>query len=554
VGELKVFGAIADSFVAEGVDLVFSLMGDSNMMFHDDLVRRHGVHVVNARHENAAVAMADGFARATGKVGVATVTCGPGLTQIMTSLTAASRMRVPLVIFVGDSPSQDLWNPQHLDFGANILPTGAIHIPIRSAERIAQTVQLAFIKAAQYRLPVVISIPYDLQDKIAPLNFSPLLPMSRDLSRGIVFPSQAQIMEAAELLTTAKRPVIVAGLGAVLSDARDPIMRLAERTGALLATSLKAKEWFEGESWNIGVCGVLGTTTGRDLISEADVIIGVGAQLGFFSSENGQLFPNARIVHVDLAPGDPIEGTPFHGLLITADARLGVEALDAALERVEHRSVGYRTAEVAERISNPVEDWLPTPAEPGRLDPTLAIRELDAAVVPEQLYVFGVGHFWSFAAMYTHRLDPRDYIYAYAFGSIGLALSNAIGASLGLKRPTVLVDGDGSLLMHIGELGTVVSENLDMTIFVMNDGGYGSEIHKLNAKGGDGELARFHDTDFVTVARGFGLDAYRAHSLNDIAQCVREQRRSRRPTLIDVPMIRAAVSPSTRRNWTSKGK
>jgi thiamine pyrophosphate-dependent acetolactate synthase large subunit-like protein len=546
---MKVFQAITDSFVAEGIDTVFSLMGDSNMMFHDDLVRRQGVRVVNARHENAAVAMADGLARSTGTVGVATVTCGPGLTQIATSLTVASRLRVPIVVFVGDTPSTDLWNPQSLDFGANVLPTGAVHAPIRSIERIAETVGFAFLTAKRDRRPVVVSIPYDLQElEVAP-GFTPLPSSGFEHLKAVIHPDGDAVKTAAAVLMAAERPVIVAGRGAIAADARDAVILLAERTGALLATSLKAKNWFDGEEWNLGVCGSLGSATGRELVAEADVVVGVGAQLGYFGRDNNRLFPAAEIVQVDLSPGGPIEGAPFRGTLVAADARLGIEAIDAALAANGHQSQGFRTADVARRLENPIDDWLPAEDEPGRIDPTLAMRALDAAIESDQQYVFGVGHFWSFAIMNSHRSDPLDFLYAYGFGSIGHALSAAIGAAIGRSRPTVLVDGDGSLLMHIAELGTVVSEDLDLTIIVMNDGGYGSEIHKLRAKGGDGELARFHHTDFATVARGFGLDGHRATSVDDITRLVHAQRATRRPTLIDVPTTMMALSPPTQRIW-----
>ena len=151
--------------------------------------------------------------------------------------------------------------------------------------------------------------------------------------------------------------------------------------------------------------------------------------------------------------------------------------------------------------------------------------------------------------MNSYREDPLDFIYAYAFGSIGHALSVAIGATIGRDKPTVLIDGDGSLLMQIGELGTIASEALDITIIVMNDGGYGSEIHKLRAKGGDGELARFHDTDFATVARGFGLDGHTVTNISDISEIFKNQRKTKRPTLVDVRVNRMALSLPTRRIW-----
>lgn len=541
---MKVVQTIADAFVAEGTSTVFSLMGDANMLFHDDLVRRHGVRVVPVRHENAAITMADGYARATGRIGVATVTCGPGIAQTTTALTSATRMRVPLVVFTGETPSADLWNPQMWDVGLAVAPTGARHLPIRSIRTVAETVSHAFGTAHEEQIPVVVSLPYDWQE----------LPAETDVGtprRGRDRPAVASlpplpdaVEEAAAVIAAARRPVVIAGGGAVESGAREPVRRLAERTGALLATSLRAKDWFHGDPWDLGISGGLGDATSRRLVADADVVVAVGTQLGYFATDNGRLHPQARVVQVDLAPGRPREGRPFDAIEVRADARLGVEALISNLP--EPTGPGYRTAEVKALLA----ERRPEVAaidEPGRVDPTLAVRALDGAVDPTAQYVFGVGHFWSFAVMNTRRPDPRDYLYAFGFGAVGQGLGTAIGAAVGRDRPTVLVEGDGSLLMHIGELGTVADLALDLVIVVLNDGGYGSEIHKLGAKGGNGELARFHSTDFASVARGFGLEGHRARDPQHLSELVRWQRQTRSPLLIDVPMAHAAVSPPTRR-------
>src|SRR5262249_30732160 len=151
---------------------------------------------------------------------------------------------------------------------------------------------------------------------------------------------------------------------------------------------------------------------------------------------------------------------------------------------------------------------------------------------------------WSFAVMHLHRRDPADHLHAYGFGAVGHGLPTAIGAAVAAGRPVVLVEGDGSLLMHVGELATAAFEELDLLVVVMNDGGFGSEIHKLNFKGADGELARFGRTDFAAVARGFGLAG---HTLADPAELTQLVADRRGPALIDVPMSKAGISAPTRR-------
>lgn len=549
---MRIYQAIADAVVAEGVETAYCLMGDANMMLVDDLVGRHGVRAVAARHENAAVAMADGAARASGRTAFATVTCGPGLTQATTALTAAARLRVPLVLFAGDTPADGRWNPQTFDLGTGILPTGALHVPLRSPARMAENIGAAFATARRDRRPVVLSMPYDRQEDPAPDGWAPR-PSSRLTHRPAEqHPDPAAVAEAARLLATARRPVVVAGRGAVTAGARAAVLELAEHAGALLTTSLGAKDWFQGHDWDAGICGGLGTEAGRALVAEADVVVAIGTQLGYFGTDDLGLLRDATVVQLDLAPGHPVEGAAFGGLLIACDARRGTEALAAELVGVRpDTATGYRTEEVRQRLAAGAAETCTGPGpladEPGRLDPSAAITALDAALSPLHQYVFGVGHFWSFAVMHTRRPDPRDYLYSFGFGSIGNALATAIGAATARDRPTVLVDGDGGLLMHVGELGTVAREGLDMLIVVMNDGGYGSEIHKLRAKGGDPELARFHDTDFAAVARGFGMEGHRVQTLDDLAAQVKRQRDLRGPMLVEVPMALSAVSAPTRR-------
>jgi acetolactate synthase I/II/III large subunit len=176
------------------------------------------------------------------------------------------------------------------------------------------------------------------------------------------------------------------------------------------------------------------------------------------------------------------------------------------------------------------------------------IAELDAALPSGPLLVLGVGHFWSFAVMGLHRDGPADHLYAYGFGAVGHGLPTAIGAAVAAGRPVVLVEGDGSLLMHVGELATVAAERLELLVLVMNDGGYGSEIHKLNFKGADGELARFGRNDFGAIARGFGLEGHKLGDPAEVAGLVRDHLARGGPTVIDVPMSKDAISAPTRRS------
>ena len=537
---MKAYELIADALAHEGADVVFALLGDGNMLALAALVDRHGARLVNVRHENAAVAAADGWARVSGRVGVASVTCGPGLTQVATALTAAVRNRTPLVLFAGDVPVGMAWNPQRIDQSHVTAVTGARFIGVGTTSLLGPSIAEAFTVAARDRVPVVVSVPYDLQElevEAAPIARGPALPPLLPVA-----PSETEVSAAAAVLAGAQRPLLLAGRGAVESGAREAILALAERTGALLGTTLLARDWFGGEPFDIGLVGGLSSRTTRELVAEADVVLAVGAGLGYFATDNGALLRGKNVIQIDLDPPGVSEGVRAATSFVRGDAALAVAAIDAAL--AGHTATGFRTDGTAARLASPLPEYPEITPEPGTVDPAAVIAALDAALPPEPLLVYGVGHFWSFAVMGLHRPAPTDHLHAYGFGAVGHGLPTAIGAAVAANRPVVLVEGDGSLLMHVGELATVAFEELDLLVLVMNDGGFGSEIHKLNFKGADGELARFGRNDFAAVARGFGLAG---HTLTDPAEIAGLVAGRTGPAVIDVPMSKAAISAPTRR-------
>lgn len=542
---MKAYELIADTLASEGVDQIFALLGDGNMLPLAALVDRHEARLVNARHENAAVAMADGWARVTGRVGVCSVTCGPGLTQVGTALTAAVRNRTPLVLVAGDVPTGTAWNPQRIDQGLVTAATGAHYFPINSLETLVARIADAFVVAARHRTPVVVSIPYDLQE----LELDPgPRPRSVPLPpRPRVAPSEDAVLAAADRLAAAARPLVLAGRGAVEADVRESLLALAGRTGALLGTTLLARDWFRGEPFDIGLVGGLASRTARELIDECDVVLAVGARLGYFATDNGALLRGKEVIQVDRDPPGVSEGVRAATSFVSGDAAVAVAAIDELLANRGHVATGFRTREIAERLAHPLPEYPPIDPEPGTVDPVAVVDALNAALPDNALLVLGVGHFWSFAVMGLHRLHPRDHLYAYGFGAVGHGLPTAIGAAVAAGRPVVLVEGDGSLLMHVGELATVEAEALDLLVVVMNDGGFGSEIHKLNYKGADGELARFGRNDFGAIGRGFGIVGHRLESPGQIVDLVDEHGTRGGPTMIDVPMSKAAISAPTRR-------
>jgi thiamine pyrophosphate-dependent acetolactate synthase large subunit-like protein len=507
VAETSVAAALADACIAEGCDSLFGLMGDANMFWISLMAERPGVRVVHARHEDAAVAMADGYARSTGRVGLCSVTCGPGLTQVVTSLTAATRRRTPLVLVAGDIPRNAGYHLQAFDPQPLVATTGAAFARVDSAEGLATAVQHAFYVARDRRTPVVLSVPQDLFHEPYPWDWPYVPSTSLAVAGQRVAPDPRVVAQVVDELTRAERPVVLAGRGAMAADARSAVIRLAERLDALLATTLLAKGWFDDEPFHIGVVGAFSTRVARELLAEADCVVAVGARLGHYTSEGGYIFPNARVIRIDIDPHGLSEGAPAADLHVVSDAGAGIDAILEHLERPT--TPRFRTSEVADRLRAVRVPDAPYELSPGTLDPRAVARDLDRAIPNDWMVVIGAGHFWNFLVPAFSGRPPTSYLYSgLEFGAIGQGIGNAIGVAVGMPdRRVVLIEGDGSLLMHVQELEVAARHHVsNLCVVVMNDGAYGSEVHKLERMGVAPGHAVFGAVDLAAVGRALGID------------------------------------------------
>lgn len=499
------YEVMAAAFAAEGTELHFTLMGNANMYWADALARLHGVRTIHARHEHCAVGMASGYARATGRVGVASVTDGPGFTQIATELTVAAWSRLPLVVLAGDTPLRASWAGHAFDQRALTLTTGAGFIAVRSLDRMLTDVRDAFYQARAERRPVVLSVPEDLQSQAFPFlpDYTPSGTLMPTPQRPM--PDPEVVARVAEMLAAAQRPVILAGRGAVASGAGPAILTLADQTGALLATSLLAKGLFDGHPFDLGIAGAFATSLARELLAEADLVIGVGCAMGYHTSEGGYLYPEARVVQIDLSPRGLWQGGRVADLHLQSDAARGVAAISARLEASGHRASGWRSAELQARLAAESPDPREYQPAPGTLDPRKAMLELDRAIPPDWDIVCGTGHFFNFVLTHLKGRAPQRYHPITAFSAIGSAIGAAIGiAAARGDGKVVLVEGDGSMMMHIQELETMQRHGIRLLTVVMNDGAYSAEAHKFRAKGKDPAQTITGRPDFAALARAFG--------------------------------------------------
>jgi len=501
---MKVYQAAANAVVAEGCDVAFGLVGDANMSFWSALNSTGAVRMYSARHEAGAVAMADGYARASGEVGLASITSGPGLTQIGTSLTAAARNRTPLLVVVGDVAASDLNNVQKFDQRRFASACESEFVPITDTGNVAREMAEAFYAARLRKCPVVVNLPSDVQEQSFDWEFSytptkGFLPVPEDAPRSEV------VEDLVERLLVAERPVIVAGLGAKLAGAREAIVELADRVGALLATSLKGKGLFTGHAFDVGLAGSFSSAPTERLLAEADFVLGIGAELGYYTTEGGLLFPDAAIARIDSAVAPPELGV-LPGLYVRGDAKQTVLALNRSLARRGIKKAGFRTAQTIELLSAPVPALFDTP--PDGIDPRNLAREIGVALPANAVVTVGVGHFFSFFIMYSAVPHTADVHFSYQFGSIGQTIP--IAAGIGATRPGrphLVIDGDGSAMMNIQELETMARHGIPAVVLIWNDGGLGAEVHKMKAKGFDSSLARWPNSpDFVGVTRAFGGD------------------------------------------------
>ena len=537
---MKVYEALADAFVAEGTRGVFTLMGDANMYWSNALAER-GVRLYDVRHEGAGVAMADGWARATGEVGVCSTTSGPGTTQVATTVVVAARAHSPLVAFCGDVARGDHENAQVFDQERFAAAVEAAFVSFVDAGDAHDAARRAFAIARRESRPVLLCPPEDVQQLEHDGGRYAPGPAGEPLA-----PDPAALAHAAELVAASERPVVLVGLGARRSDAGEAALALARRIGALVASTLGAKNWLE-DDFDAGVAGGYATSTARELFHAADCVIVAGASMNQYTTERGGLFRNARIVRLDTASrGELGCGEADHH--VRCDARLGLEALDAALAGRDHGRRGFRTADVAARLAAAYEDGAVFELDPGTLDPREACLVLDGALPEEMGLVLGSGHQIRFPTMLLRRRRPFT-IAQHHFGCIGQGLTTAMGAVLATGTPAFVVEGDAGLMMHLAEFETAVRLEVPLLIVVMNDQALGAEYHKSVAVGLDPQLSLVSTPDLGRVGVSLGGRGALVRTLEDLRAAVAGFVADPAPTMLDVRISRTVLSIPYRRHY-----
>jgi acetolactate synthase-1/2/3 large subunit len=501
---VKVYEAIARAFVAEGVDTAFGVMGDAMLQWYASMAEA-GVRMVGARHEAAALAMADGYVQSGGRLGVCGLTAGPGLAHGAVPLVGAARADLPLVVFAGDLPAAQRGNPAVFDQRRVAETFEAGFVAVSSPASALDDVHRAFYRARMDRRPVVLNAPTDVQaaEFPEPWSYRPTngLPAVQRLGadpslRGAVV----------DLIAASRRPVIVAGRGAMDSGAADALLALAARIGALVATTLPAKGWLDDDPFAVGLVGPLRSAVAEALFDQADLVLAFGCTLDRYAfTEGGLVFPEAKLVSVNVDPSARPPHTPAD-LHLVADARRAAREILLDLTERGVKQPGFRTEDVSGRLRAAVPS--PSAGPPSApLDQRDVMAVLEPHLGPDHEVVVGVGHFFAFPCTHLRRPRGGRFRFCYRSGSIGYALPTGIGcAAASPERTVVVIEGDGSLLQYVAEIDTAVRYGLRLLVVVMNDEALGAEYYKLRNSGFDPAHAVFPTPSFADVARAFGAD------------------------------------------------
>jgi acetolactate synthase I/II/III large subunit len=553
MGAPKVYELLADAFAREGADVLFTLMGDGNMHWVAALSTHEGVRTYYVRHEHCACAMASAYARATGKVGVASVTCGPGLTQTATALATAAQAGIPLVVFAGESPLNLSWYNQHIDQGPLVAATGAHYIAAHSMPRMLEHVRDAFFIARTQQRPVVLGVPYDLQKQTLEPT-SPYAPSTAFIPEtGRMVPNLDFVARACDMIANARRVIVVAGRGAKLSGAVAECRQLAEMVDGLLATTLPVRGLFDADPFSLGVAGGFSSDVAREKFAECDLVVAVGASLTQFTTDSGKLYPRAQVIQIDSEPRGIRHARKVADLYVRADAKTGTQAvIDALPSRTASRPPAWRSPQLARRIAEEPSDGAMFESQPGVLDPREAITALNRVIPKDWEIVNSSGHCSYFSAQMRGR-DATRFLAIREFGAIGNGLSYAVGmAAAKPDKTVVLIDGDGSFYMHAQELETVRRHGLRILICILNDGAFGSEVHKLRADGVDDSGSMFGRGNLAEVARGFGLRGATVTSVDQFPGLLQAFETSVGAELWDIHISDRVASPVMRRALKAK--
>ena len=537
MSEMKTGGQIIwESLIHEGVDVVFGLPGGAILPTYDDLYKYdYPIHHVLVTHEQGASHMADGYARATGRVGVCIATSGPGATNLITGLATAYMDSTPIVAITGQVPTSLLGRDgfQEADIRAISMPVTKHNYLITNIKDLPDALKEAFYIARSGRPgPVLVDICKDVTQDSMMWEYPTEVNLPGYHPNASV-PDSASVARAARLINEAQRPVIVSGQGVTIAKAEAELRQLAEKANIPVATSLLGIGTFPSThplslSWG----GMHGEAYCNFALQECDVMFAIGARLddrltGAFST----FAPKARIIHVDVDPAEMGKNLTIDTPVV-GDALLTLRAMLPQIEPNEH------PAWLAQ-----IDEWR---SESGDRD--ILAQETDELVAPyvmQQLWhatnqgdcivVTDVGQHQMWEAQYFRHTKPRSLLTSGGLGTMGYALPSAIGAQMGMpQEETWVIAGDGGFQMTMSELSTVMQERLPIKIAIINNGYLGmvrqwQDVFYNKRYAG----TPLYNPDFVKLAEAYGIPGRAVTQKEDVYEAIRQAQATEGPFLLD---------------------
>ena len=513
---------LVDSLEKVGVDTIFAYPGGASMMLHQSLTRSKQIRTILPRHEQGGVFMAEGYARATGKVGVVMATSGPGATNLVTGIADAFMDSVPLVAITGQVPTTAIGRGafQETDVFGVTLPIVKHSYLVMNPADIPRIVAEAFHIANTGRPgPVVIDIPKDIQKATAQTSWPPTLDIP-----GYRTPPAADehaLHEILGLIDKAERPVLYVGGGIITSGAAEELQKFARTTGIPVTTTLMGIGCFpENDPQSMKWLGMHGTVYANYAVDEADLLLAFGVRFDDrVTGKVSEFAKKATIVHIDIDNSELNKNKAVQ-LPILADVRTALRQLNQLLARRSTASLPKRFTKWREKIEGWKKKYPFTYSPvPGRIMPQQVIEELCRLTKGEAILTTGVGQHQMWAGQFYDFHQPRSFLTSAGLGAMGFGYPAAVGAKVACPdREVIDIDGDGSFLMNVQELATAMAENIAAKAIVINNQYLGMvvqwEDRFFSSNRGHTFLGDPNNTekifpDYLPICQGFGVPAER---------------------------------------------
>ena len=535
---------LLESLKREGVDVLFGYPGGAVIDIYDELPRHQEIRHVLVRHEQGAVHAADGYARASGKVGACLVTSGPGATNTVTGIATAYSDSIPLVVITGQVPTQLIGNDafQEVDIVGITRPCTKHNFLVKDINRLALTIRQAFYLARTGRPgPVLVDLPKDVMQTKAEFVWPEEVYMRS--YNPTYKPNLNQLRRSVEELARAERPVILAGGGVIMSDAAEALTNLARKLQIPVTCSLMGLGAFPATDplW-LGMVGMHGTYAANLAINNADVLVCVGAR--FDDRVTGKLAgfaPKARIVHIDIDPTSIRKNVEVH-VPVVGDCRLALEGMgEICSAKLEGKDWGSEHAAWLEAVaewkkSKPLCYQKNHNIKPQEVIQTLYELSNDDAIIATE-----VGQHQMWVAQFYTFTKPRTLLTSGGLGTMGYGFPASIGAQFAFPHKKVItVAGDASLQMNIQELATVVANRLPIKVVILNNRHLGMVRQWLELFYNQNYSSTNMEAqpDFVKLAEAYGAEGYRIEKPEDLRATLEKALATPNPAFIDVVVER----------------